>query len=104
MKKFLELITDVFVIFFFVLPPTLLLLGYLYESFLLWSIGSAILSRTLLLGLELMLPDKYFIRTNPPKEFLGLTFAKWLKGLVWMPLFVLISLVFLIILFPNYDI
>tara|TARA_Y200000002_G_scaffold380081_2_gene390761 strand:- start:1090 stop:1335 length:246 start_codon:yes stop_codon:yes gene_type:complete len=81
-----------------------MLLGYLYESLLLWGIGSFILARLLLLGLELMLPDKYFIKTNPPKEFLGLTFAKWLKWVVWLPLAVLISLVFIIILFPNYDI
>ena len=78
-----------------------MLLGYLYELFLLWMFGSALFSYLLLMQLELMLPDKYFINTNPPKEFLGLTLHKWLKGLVWMPLAILISLVFILILFPN---
>ena len=104
MKKFLDFISNPVVIVFIILPPTLMLFGYLYESFLLWMFGSFILSYLILIGFELMLPDKYFIKTNPPKEFLGLTFAKWLKWVVWVPLAVLISLVFITILFPNYDI
>ena len=99
MKKFLDFISNPFVIVFFILPPTLMLLGYLYELFLLWMFGSALFSYLLLMQLELMLPDKYFER--PFKEFYGLTLHKWLKGLVWFPLAVLISLVFILILFPN---
>ena len=101
MKKFLQYISNPFVIVFFILPPTLMLLGYLYESFLLWFFGSALFSYLLLMGLELMLPDKYFER--PYKEFYGLTLHKWLKGVFLMPIWLLLMFLFLFILFPNYD-
>ncbi|MFL2700362.1 MAG: hypothetical protein ACJ0FE_00320 [Gammaproteobacteria bacterium] len=101
MRKSLEFINNPVVIVFIILPPTLMLLGYLYEFFLLWFFGSALFSYLLLMGLELMLPDKYFER--PFKEFYGLTLHKWLVGVFQMPIWLLLMFLFLFILFPNYD-